>query len=120
MPANRWTLGVPYSFLLNGAEFFSQPGGPNTAVFPQEQNGPWADYPIGGMTINETTQWVGTGCGHFTKEYRIVQEFDYVLGQPCQLLTCTICSYVQRVVYGASQYGPGELYDPILYAVIVA
>ena len=122
VPTNRWTVGTMYyQGLLNGSPFYSQPGGPGTQVFPTERNGaPWPEYPIPGLVINEYQPWVVPGCLHSVKEFCVIQEYDYATDQQVALLTCPTCSYVQRAVYGGSLYGPTGVYDPNLYAVIVA
>lgn len=120
---NRWALGeMYYQGRLNGVPFWTQPGGPGTIVFPQNQrNTPWLDWPgAGTMTINEIANWVNPGCQHVVKMFNVIQEFDYDKGMPVQLLCCPSCSYVQRAVYGQTQNGMPELYDPLLYVVIVA
>jgi len=111
-----------YQGSFNGvANFYTQPGGPGTQVFPANQrNTVWSAWPgAATMTINEVANWVNPGCQHVVKMFTVIQEFDYVLGQPVQLLTCPTCSYVQRAVYGTTQNGMPELYDPYAYCVIV-
>lgn len=120
-PQNDWQLGTMYrKGLLNGTPFFSQ-SAPFQKVFPTNQNNvPWPEWPgAGSMTINECSNWVNPGCLHVVKNFCIIQEFDYVLNQPVQLITCPTCSYIQRAVYGKAQNGMPELYDPYLYCVIV-
>jgi hypothetical protein len=56
---------------------FTQPGGPYTTVYPQEQvNVPFAAYPTGGQLWAENSGiWVA-GCGHWQNEPMIFQDFD--------------------------------------------
>jgi hypothetical protein len=56
---------------------WSQPGGPGTTVFPQEQvNVPFTAYPTGGQLWAENSGiWVA-GCGHWQNEPMIWQDFD--------------------------------------------
>lgn len=123
MPTNRYTVGVPYTFQLNGADFFTQPGGPGTQVFPTQQNNtPWADYPIPGLTTNEYVPWFAPGCGHAIKHIKIIPEYDYVNDQPVSLVCCEICTYVQ-VVQPAADGAAAALnsegvYNPYTSAII--
>jgi hypothetical protein len=114
---NRWQIGaLYYGGLQNGQPFWTQPGGIGTIVYPQPQNGPWTDYPIGGLTINETGfAWWLPGCGHSIQAWRLIQEFDYDTNQSVMLITCPSCSWVQNVLSPAS-----EAYDPISHCIIVA
>lgn len=121
---NRWQVGVMYNQgLLNGVPFFTQPDGPGTAVFPTQQNGPWADYPIPGLVINEYSPWFAPGCGHAIKMWRIFQEVDYTTDTPVSLICCVICSYCQRVeslVGGAAaDFDTQTVYNPYSQLVIL-
>lgn len=121
---NRWQLGVPYSFLLNGTPFFTQPGGPFTAVFPAPPNNqPWPEWPIAGMIIGSTGSWWRPGCLHQIDMFRIIAEYDYNLNIPVSLVTCNVCTYVQRVVSavdGASAgFNSTGVYNPYQNAIIV-
>jgi hypothetical protein len=120
---NDWQQGTMYyGGRLNGTPFWTQPGGPGTLVYPQNQrNVPWPDWPgAGTMTINEIANWVNPGCGHVVKMYDVVQEWDAVEGQAVSLLCCPSCSYVQRAVYNSGTYeGPTDVYNPYTYVVIV-
>jgi hypothetical protein len=107
--------------LLNGVPFFTQPGGPFTKVLPELAQGEiWPDFPGPSQMVYSYGPWVQPSCLHPQHEYTIIQDFDYVLNQPVQLITCSVCSFIQRAVYGTAPNGMPELYDPTLYAVIVA
>lgn len=118
MPAgtNDWALGQMYGGgLLNGNPFYTQPGGPFTAVYPTQKNAaPWPEYPIPGLFINEYTPWFSPGCGHAIQVWRLIREFDYPSQQSVCLITCEICQYVQNAV---SPYE--EILNPIQRAIIV-
>lgn len=117
---NSWQLGVPYTFDLNGVPFWTQPGGPGTQVFPAiEQGEVWPDWPGAAVMVYSYVPWVQPGCLHPIHEFKILQEYDFVEGQPVQLICCQACQYVQRAVYGDGENGMPVLYDPLLYAVIV-
>ena len=123
MPQNNWQIGVPYTFKLNGADFFAQPGGAFTTVYPTlPQGDPWKDWPGSGSMVFSYGPWIGIGCGHFIHEFNIIQEADYTQTptQLVSLLTCPVCSYVMRAVPAGSIYGPTEVYDPTAMAVVVA
>jgi hypothetical protein len=69
-------VGTLYNPKQSGIAW-SQPGGPGTTVFPQEQvNVPFAAYPTGGQLWAENSGiWVA-GCGHWQNEPMIWQDFD--------------------------------------------
>lgn len=116
MATNRWQLGVMYEQgLLNGKPFWTQPGGAGSQVFPTQKNAePWPEYPIPGLVISEFQPWVPIGCLHSIKFYSIVKEWDYDTDMDCALITCPICSYVQRVIK------PYDLVlNPVEYAIIL-
>src|ERR1700690_2882083 len=117
---NSWQLGTTY-YKTGSYAIFSQPGGPFTAVLPGLPQGePWPDWPGAGSMVYAYGPWIIPGCLHPCHMYKIIPEYDYDLGQPVQLLTCNACTYCQRAVYGVLENGMPELYDPLLYAVIVA
>lgn len=118
--ANNWAIGEMYfQGRLNGSgaslqPFFTQPGGPGTAVFPTQYSGPWVDFPIPGLVITEYIPWWSPGCGHAIKMWTVIREFDYDTNQSCALICCRICTYVQNV------YEPFEEWlNPIQHAIIV-
>lgn len=124
MPQNSWQLGTMYrGGMLNGTPFFTQPGGAFTKVLPElPQGARWFDWPGAGSMVFSYGPWIGIGCLHSIHEFNVIQEVDYTQSPPqlVALLTCPVCSYIQRAVPGTSLYGPTEVYDPNLYAVIVA
>jgi hypothetical protein len=123
VPQNDWEVGVPLTFKLNGADFFTQPGGPFTTVYPTlPQGAPFPEYPGAGTLVFSYGPWIGIGCGHFIHEFNIRQAVDYTLDPPqlVALLTCPVCSFVQRAVPGTDEYGPTAVYNPLSYAVVVA
>lgn len=113
---NRWQIGVMYfQGLLNGQPFYTQPGGPGTEVLPTQKNAQqWPEYPIAGLVIQEYNPWWSPGCGHSIKSWKIIKEWDYTTNSDCALVTCEVCSYVQRVVEPYNL-----ILDPILYAIIM-
>lgn len=117
---NSWQLGTPY-YTTGPYAIFSQPGGPFTPVLPALNSGtPWPEFPGAATMVFSYGPWIIPGCGHPIHMYKVVQEYDFNLSQPVQLLTCNACSFVQRAVYGTAPNGLPELYDPNTYAVIVA
>lgn len=121
--SNTWAVGTMYyGGRLNGTVFFQQeePFGPVTPGLPQ--GAPFPDWPGAGTLVFSYGPWIGIGCLHPIHEFNIIQEVDYTLDpvQQVALLTCPVCSYIQRAVYGTSLYGPTEVYDPTGMAVIVA
>lgn len=116
--ANRWAIGeMYYGGLLNGAPFFTQPGGPGTQVFPTQANAiPWTQWPVaaGGMIINEYVPWWSPACGHSIKTFKLIREYDYETNQSCCLVCCEICSFCVSVIEPYE-----EVLNPIQYAIIV-
>lgn len=123
-PQNDWIVGTMYrGGALNGVPFFTQPGGPETQVFPAlPQGAPWPEFPGAATMVFAYGPWIGIGCLHSIHEFNIVQEVDYTQSPPAlvALLTCPVCSYIQRAVPAGSIYGPTQVYDPFTYAVICA
>lgn len=100
---NRWALGEMYgNGYVNGQPFFTQPGGPGTAVFPTEQNGqPWEAWPAAGVIpfIETGGAWFRPGCQHSIHYWKIIREFDYDTGLSVALVVCSTCQYVQSAQY---------------------
>jgi hypothetical protein len=121
MATNSWTLGTMYyGGRLNGAPFFTQEGGPFTAVTPGLPQGQiWEDWPGPESLVFSYGPWIVPACLHPCHEYNIIQDYDYTMNEPVALLTCPVCSLIQRAVYGTCIYGQ-EIYDPNVYAVIAA
>lgn len=117
MPTNRWTQGTMYfQGILNAQPpFFTQPGGPNTPVFPTQRNAePWPDYPIPGQVIQEYSPWWAPGCGHSIKSWKVIREYDYTSGQSVALVTCEVCSFIQYAITPFEDW-----LNPIQRAIIV-
>ena len=89
---NNWQVGAlyPNGGLNNIA--WSQPGGPGTIVYPQQQ--------IGGAyesitPFNEATGMFRAGCGHAMNQALVQREYDYDNDISVALVTCPLCGYVQ-------------------------
>jgi hypothetical protein len=81
-----------------GVTVWTQPGGPGTMVFPQEQPG-------------ERVGLWSLGCGHWTNHGEVVQESNGAGGQVAYVL-CPLCSYIDKL------YNPASLLDDM--RIIVA
>src|SRR5271170_5574259 len=114
---NRWQLGTLYfQGKLNGVDFYTQPGGPFTEVFPTQRNSvQWPEYPIPGLVIQEYSPWWSPGCGHSIKSFKIIREFDYPENSDIALICCEVCSYVQATIEPFEQW-----LNPIQYAIIIS
>jgi hypothetical protein len=124
MPQNRWTLGTPYDPTMNGALFWTQPGGPYTTVYPQLQNNtPWLDYPVKGLVLNEYQPFWSPACGHPIKEWKIIQEFDAVAGEAVSLICCNTCTLIQNshpLNGGAiADFATDNVYNPYQQCIIL-
>ena len=115
MTQNRWQLGTMYfGGKLNGQPFYTQ-SAPFEPVYPGPYNGVWTDFPIIGLTINESAYaWWPIGCMHAIAAYDIVHEWDYETNMDCALICCPSCRYVQNVIEPFSAW-----LDPIQHAIIV-
>lgn len=94
--ANDRTIGALYP--LNGGlgGFWSQPGGPNTTVFPQQETGN-TDY-FSTKPFNELTgQYMGV-CGHSFNEVLVQRDYDLDTATSVALLCCPLCGCVQRTI----------------------
>jgi hypothetical protein len=124
MPSNDWEVGTMYNGgRLNGTPFFTQEGGPFTPVSPAlPQGAPWPDWPGSGSMVFSYGPWIGIGCLHSIHEFNVIQDVDNTQDPPAlvSLLTCPVCSYIQRAITNQSIYGPTGAYDPLVAAVLVA
>ena len=112
MPANDWTIGVPYSFTWNSVPW-SQPGGPNTTVYPKQVTGN-SDY-LSTKPYNELTGVFMFGCGHSADQCLVLQDYDYNVSDSVALVCCPLCSCVSRTITPYSQAVTNSLQDAIIY-----
>jgi len=115
VPSNSWALGTMYrGGTFNGVPGFFTQSAPFQPVFPQlPQGAPWPEFPGPSQMVFSYGPWIGIGCLHWVHEFNIIRDFDYTTGESVALLTCPVCSYIQRAVE------PFEaILDPNLYAVI--
>ena|SRR5271154_6584399 len=105
---NDWQPGVQYSPTWNGVQW-SQPGGPGTIVLPQQQNGPFVNYPVPGNWFIELSGLWTVGCGHWVDFPLILQDYDCLTATSIALACCPLCSYVQYVI---SPYAQAVNADP--------
>jgi hypothetical protein len=81
---------------------WSQPGGPGTLVYPQQQInvawGPPNGYPVPGQFFIESSGLFVSGCGHWMDAPRIF--IDSGLAVVC----CALCSYIQYTMPQAQFY----------------
>jgi hypothetical protein len=80
---------------------YSQPGGPGTPTFPQQQNG----APIDPRNITGIPQEIGNamfvfGCGHWTNHPEIIFA-NSNCGQAA-IVRCPLCQYVNKIIVPAS------------------
>lgn len=98
---------------FNGVQW-SQPGGPGTIVFPQQQNGEFLNYPVPGQFFIEATGLFVASCGHWMDYPRIQRAYDEMLDTSVALVLCAMCSFIQYSI------APYELiYDPVQNPVII-
>jgi hypothetical protein len=93
---------------------WTQPGGPGTVVFPQQQSGPFANYPVPGQFFIEQSGLWSVGCGHFVDYPWIFRDFDQCTGESVAVVACPMCSYIQYLIE------PFELFDdPVQNAITI-
>jgi hypothetical protein len=97
-------LGTLYKSPISaGVVRWTQPGGPGTLVFPQQQPG-------------EMIALFSFGCGHWFNNLEVVQESDGAGGEVAYLI-CPLCSYIQRAIDPAEDiYQFGDEPNAILIA----
>lgn len=101
LPQITGTIYIPN---YNGIPW-AQPGGQGTTVFPQQQSGPWLNYPVGGQFFIEASGLWVAGCGHYMDYPEVFRDFDPCANLSVALVCCPICSYIQ---YG---FEPYEVFD---------
>ena len=116
MTANRWQIGVQYD-PHRGNVNWSQPGGPNTAVLPAQENVPWnpPSNPIPpGNFFSEFSGIFFVGCQHSVMFPLIIREWDYTTNQSVALVCCPMCSFVQYTIEPYQEYT-----DPVAYPIVI-
>lgn len=91
-----------YKGQVNGEQIWTQPGGPGTPVYPQQQPG------------EQVAMFVMPYCGHWTNNLQVTFnafnppsfELDFVV--PSAFLLCPLCSCVVRIMTPASLYLDNE------------
>lgn len=90
-PSNDWAIGELYPKGGLGNVKWSQPGGPGTLVYPQQQTG--VDY-FSTKPFSELSGVMSAPCGHFFNAPLVQREFDYNTGKSVALICCFLCGYV--------------------------
>jgi hypothetical protein len=89
---------------------FSQPGGPGTTVYPQQVTG---GAPIDLKPTTELSGFFSYSCGHQVNFPMIFWDVDLSTGERVALVTCPLCTCIQRTMT------PEEFADPIGSAIII-
>jgi hypothetical protein len=110
--ANLGTLYLsPYNYIK-----WTQPGGPFTTVYPQEENSiynpPQNPIPPGQFFCEATGLWVA-GCGHFYDCAHIFMDQDSDTSVLAAVGCCPLCSYIQFIISPYSDISDTNKY-PIL------
>jgi hypothetical protein len=79
-----------YGGLVNGLPVWTQPGGPGTLVFPQQE-------------LGQQVALFSFACGHWSNHINVVVEQSDP-GVQSALLVCPLCSYVFRIMTPATLY----------------
>ena len=108
------TLGTFYIKNYNGIAW-TQPGGPNTVVYPQQDNGPFTAYPVPGQFFAESGQALWRGpCGHGWDSFQIWFDYDDSTHMSVAIVACPICSITLNYIEPASR-----AYDVMQFPIIV-
>lgn len=98
MPLANLFLGTLYDPTHNGVNW-SQPGGPGTPVFPQQQVAtPFLAYPVVGQVWAENSGLWSVGCGHWVNLPEVIRAFDNESGESAALICCPMCSFIQSII----------------------
>lgn len=94
-PVNTWQVGTLYIQPNGPNGLFTQPGGPNTPVYPQQQTS--VDY-FEVTPFSELTGLFSCGCGHFVNYPTLYRDIDVTTGEAIMAVTCSVCSFLQYVL----------------------
>jgi hypothetical protein len=110
VPTNDWQIGVQYEKNWNNIAW--QQSAPFQPVYPQQITG--NSNLLTNLPFSEASgTWV-FGCGHYTDEPLIFQDYDYDTNMSAALVCCPLCSYVNRAIEPYTL-----IQNPLEYAVIV-
>lgn len=94
---------------------WNQPGGVGTKVFPTQNDGPFAAYPVPGQWISEAGEALWrAGCGHGFDCAQIFRDYDDCTGQSAAIQCCPICTYIIR------SYEPYEVIFSQQFPILVS
>lgn len=95
---------LAYDGLVYGQLYWTQPGGPGTTVFPQQQPA-------------EKVAMFVLGCGHWVNSFEVRIMAYQPPSQPLDkaaYVLCPLCGFVNRIIYPSSL-----LYDPIANYIVL-
>lgn len=94
---------------------WSQPGGPNTQVLPQQKIGVnYTDYPVVGQIWAENSGLWVFGCGHWANLPAIFMDYDNMLESSAAVVCCPLCSFLQRLIEPFP-----EIFDPNQNLIVI-
>ena len=114
MPVTQSQVGTLYDPKWSGIAW-SQPGGPNTTVYPQQNNGPFTDYPVVGQVFAESGMGLWRGpCGHGWDCFLVQRDYDPSTGESVAVICCPLCSLILNLIE------PYESWvDPLTHPILV-
>ena len=92
---NTWIEGALY-YPGGVGGIWTQPGGPGTTVFPQQQTGNTDLFSPAPFNEN-TGQFTGV-CGHSFSYCTVYRDYDQETDLSVALLACPLCSCIQRAI----------------------
>ena len=106
------TIGTLYQKNYGGIAW-SQPGGPGTQVFPTQNVGNYAFYPVSGQIWQELGLWT-SGCNHWWDCMAVVRDFNDATNMSAACFLCPVCSYLINIV------SPFEaIYNPLSFPILI-
>lgn len=107
------TVGTLYRANYNGTAW-SQPGGPGTTVYPQQNDGPFTNYPVPGQFIIEAGESLWrAACGHGFDYPVVFKDFDDATGLSAAVVACPLCSLITRLIEPYNQISDGTYITPV-------
>lgn len=98
MPVSQANIGTQLYSNWNNVNW-SQPGGANTKVLPQQSNGPYTFYPVPGVTLVDAGQAIWLfGCGHGANLPMLFKDFNTDSQTQCCIVACPVCSFIMYYI----------------------
>jgi len=104
-------VGTLYQNPAIPTQIWSQPGGPNTTVYPQAKDSAPGQFET---PLTPSGQYI-PGCGHAQNALRVWEEYDPESGEQAAIICCGVCTFVIEIIIPYSLY-LNYLQNPIVIA----